>query len=73
MLESEVDLIQSCESASTSSPPHFTSTNRPGLSHRPLLHTNHSGAKPALTGSYLIDDELHQLIELILRDYVDVW
>jgi hypothetical protein len=30
-------------------------------------------AKPDLTGSYQIDDELHKIIELIIRDYIDVW
>ena len=30
-------------------------------------------AKPSLTGSYRIDDELHQIIELLLRDYCDYW
>jgi hypothetical protein len=29
--------------------------------------------KPSLTGSYLIDDELHKIIDLIIRDYVEVW
>ena len=29
--------------------------------------------KPSLTGSYLIDDELHKIIDLIIRDYVEAW
>jgi len=29
--------------------------------------------KPALTGSYIIDDEIHKIIDLIMRDYIDVW
>lgn len=29
--------------------------------------------KPSLTGSYMVDDELHMIIELFIRDYVDSW
>lgn len=32
-----------------------------------------SNLKPSLTDSYLIDDEIHKIIELVIRDYVDSW
>ncbi len=34
---------------------------------------NYGVTKPALTGSYLIDDEIHKIIDLIMRDYIDIW
>lgn len=29
--------------------------------------------KPSLTGLYLVDDELHKIIDLIIRDFIDEW
>lgn len=61
MIESDIDLTN-------------IQSNRAPLTQRSLLQSQYGGiTKPALTGSYLIDDEIHQLIELILRDYIDVW
>lgn len=34
---------------------------------------NGSYVKPSLTGSYLIDNELHKIIDYLIRDYVDGW
>lgn len=34
---------------------------------------NSVSIKPSLTGSYQIDDELHKIIDLIIRDYIDAW
>ena len=30
-------------------------------------------AKPSLTGSYLVDNELHKIIDFFIRDYIDEW
>ena len=29
--------------------------------------------KPTLTDSYLVDDELHKIIELVIRDFIEAW
>ena len=34
---------------------------------------NSLNIKPSLTGLYLVDDELHKLIDLIIRDFIDEW
>lgn len=61
MIESNIDLTE-------------IQPNRTPLTQRPFVQSQYGGiTKPALTGSYLIDDQIHQLIELILRDYIDVW
>ncbi|CAF0922022.1 unnamed protein product [Brachionus calyciflorus] len=34
---------------------------------------NSLSIKPSLTGLYLVDDELHRIIDLIIRDFIDEW
>ena len=48
------------------------SLHRQNMFENRSLH-NYGVTKPALTDSYLIDDEIHMIIDLIMRDYIDIW
>lgn len=43
------------------------------LNKQPFEQRSFQSLKPSLTGSYLVDDEIHKIIELIMRDFIDVW
>jgi hypothetical protein len=49
------------------------STNNNDTPIKSNSNTNTKQLKPSLTGSYLIDEELHKIIDLFIRDYIEAW